>query len=88
MTRSAISKVLDKLVAKGLILRVTRPEDKRSQRLSLTQAGKRLLPELAALADQNDAHYFACLDAEEQAQLKHLLQKLSEMHQRTDVPVD
>ena len=88
MTRGAISKVLDKLETKGLIVRVTRPEDKRSQQLSLTPAGRRLLPELAALADHNDACYFACLDAQEQAHLKQLLHKLAQLHQWNDVPVD
>lgn len=88
MTRGAISKILDKLEAKGLIERVTRPEDKRSQRLVLTPHGRHLLPELAALADKNDACYFDCLDARERAQLRNLLKKLARIHQWTDVPVD
>ena len=88
MTRGAISKVLDKLDAKDLIERVTRPEDKRSQRLSLTPEGRRILPELAALADKNDAYFFACLNARDQAQLRNLLQKLARAHQWNDVPVD
>jgi DNA-binding MarR family transcriptional regulator len=81
MTRGAITKVLDELEAKGLLVRVTRPEDRRSQRLTLIPQGRHILPELAALADQNDTRYFACLDAREQAQLKSLLHKLAQVHQ-------
>lgn len=88
MTRGAISKVLDKLEAKGVIERVTRPEDKRSQRLVLTPEGRRILPELAMLADMNDACYFDCLEARERTQLRNLLQKLARIHQWTDIPVD
>lgn len=88
MTRGAISKVLDKLEAKGLIERVTRPEDKRSQRLSLTSEGQRILPELAELADRNDQFFFGCLSSAEQKQLLHLLRKLSQSHQWNDVPID
>jgi DNA-binding MarR family transcriptional regulator len=88
VTRGAISKILDKLEDKGLVARVTRAEDKRSQALSLTQEGLRLLPELAELADENDAHHFDCLDPHEQAQLRKLLQKLAQVRQWNDVPLD
>ena len=88
MTRGAISKILDKLESKGLVARITRSEDKRSQALALTLKGKQLLPELAELADMNDAEYFGCLDAEEQAQLRGLLQELAQVHQWHDVPIN
>lgn len=88
MTRGAISKVLDKLEAKGLIERVTRPEDKRSQRLSLTLQGQRILPELAELADHNDQYFFSCLSTAEQEQLARLMRKISQVHQWNDVPID
>lgn len=88
MTRGAISKILDKLEAKGLIERAVREEDKRSQRLSLTMQGRNVLPRLAQTADKNDAHYFDCLDVHEQAQLRELLQKLSRIHQWNNVPFD
>ncbi len=88
MTRGAVSKILVKLEAKGLIDRITQPEDKRSQGLSLTSEGRQILPELAKLADENDAYFFGCLDAQEKTQLRNLLQKLVQKHQWYDLPLD
>jgi DNA-binding MarR family transcriptional regulator len=88
MTRGAISKIIDKLQAKGWIRSKANPEDNRGQLLSLTPAGRRNLPELAEIADQNDEQFFACLDAGERSTLRRLLSKLAEHHQIRDVPVE
>jgi DNA-binding MarR family transcriptional regulator len=88
MTRGAVSKVLDKLEGKRWIKRATKPDDNRVQLLSLTRLGSRILPELADLADGNDEHFFSCLSAAEQANLRQLLRKLAEFHQLDDMPVD
>jgi DNA-binding MarR family transcriptional regulator len=88
MTRGAISKIVDKLQVKGWIRSRVKPEDNRGQLLSLTSVGRRALPELAKIADQNDEQFFACLDADERAALKSLLSKLAEHHQIRDVPVE
>jgi len=88
MTRGAISKIIDKLQAKGWIRSKVNPEDNRGQLLSLTPVGRRNLPVLAEIADHNDEQFFACLDADERAALKSLLSKLAEHHQIRDVPVE
>jgi DNA-binding MarR family transcriptional regulator len=88
MTRGAISKIVDKLEAKGWVKSRVNPEDSRGQIISLTSLGKRNLPELAEIADQNDEHFFACLDGEERSALRRLLSKVAEHHQIKDVPVD
>ena len=88
MTRGAISKISDKLQAKGWIRSKVNPEDNRGQLLSLTPVGRRNLPELAEIADQNDEQFFACLDADERAALKTLLAKVAEHHQIRKVPVE
>jgi DNA-binding MarR family transcriptional regulator len=88
MTRGAVSKVVEKLEAKGWIARSTNPEDNRSQWLSLTRQGRLLIPKLAELADKNDKHFFGCLDKQEQAALRHLLQKLTDFHRFREVPVE
>ena len=62
MTRGAISKLADRLIAKGLIARRLSPGDRRFQTLALTRKGRALTPKLAALADQNDKEFFAPLD--------------------------
>src|SRR5487761_1885508 len=51
MTRGAITKLADRLIAKSLLLRVAAPEARRAITLSLTPAGRALMPRLAALAD-------------------------------------
>ena len=50
--------------------------------------GARLLPELVEVADSNDRKHFGGLSAEEQAALKTLLQKLTNIHQWHDAPVE
>jgi DNA-binding MarR family transcriptional regulator len=88
MTRGAISKVVEKLEGKGWIVRSSNVDDNRSQWLSLTRQGRILLPKLAKLADKNDEHFFGCLDKEEHATLRHLLQKLTDFHRFFEVPVE
>jgi DNA-binding MarR family transcriptional regulator len=62
MTRGAISKLADRLIAKGLIGRRPSAGDRRFQSLALTRQGRALTPKLAALADENDQEFFAPLD--------------------------
>jgi DNA-binding MarR family transcriptional regulator len=62
MTRGAISKLADRLIAKKLIARRANADDRRFQSLALTRGGRAITPKLAALADQNDAEFFADLD--------------------------
>jgi len=88
MTRGAISKIVDKLQAKGWIKSKVNPADSRGQILSLTPAGKRNLPGLVEIADQNDEQFFACLNTDERSALRRLLSKVAEHHQILDVPID
>lgn len=55
MTKGAISKLADRLLAKGLIERTGSGDDKRVHSLGLTREGKAKVPVLASLADENDA---------------------------------
>jgi DNA-binding MarR family transcriptional regulator len=87
LTRGAVSKVIQKLEAKNWITRFTKPEDNRVQLLSLTRQGRRVLPQLAEIADQNDQQFFDCLDAGEKAALRRLLCKLAEFHEIREVPI-
>ena len=88
MTRGAISKVLDKLEAKKWIARAWSDQDSRVQLLSLTAAGRRLLPQLTAIADDNDERFFSALSSRERATLRTLLLKLAEAHHITQTPVE
>lgn len=88
MTRGAISKIIDKLESKGWIRSRINPDDNRGQRLSLSGAGRRVVPELAAIADRNDEKFFSCLSSEERTALRRLLGKLATCHQMQNVPFE
>lgn len=88
MTRGAISKIIDKLQSKQWIRSRVKPEDNRVQLLSLTAAGRRVVPELAEIADHNDNHFFGFLAGKERQVLRNLLIKLADHHQIHDIPVE
>ena len=88
MTRGAISKLADRLLDKGLLERVDNPDDGRAHSLSLTEAGRRKVPVLAALADRNDREYFGVLTGEEHDMLDRLLKALVERRGLKTIPVD
>lgn len=88
MTKGAVSKVLARLEEKRLVRRKTDKEDARAQVLELTAAGRKLVPVLAALADQNDAHFFDALSSSERKQLVATMRRLVDVNQLTEVPTE
>ncbi len=88
MTRGAITKLADRLIDKSLIIRTASIEDGRAQTLVLTPRGTSLVPELAALADQNDAEFFTHLSEAEREVLERLLKRLVEQFHMTGIPVE
>lgn len=65
LTRGAISKLAERLIATGLATRTTHASDGQALTLALTRKGRSLVPKLAVLADQNDAEFFDHLTAQE-----------------------
>ena len=88
LTRGAISKILEKLESKRWISRAVQADDSRVQRLSLTSSGKRILPKLAVIADRNDETFFGALTDVERRTLRRLLERLAELNQIRDVPLE
>ncbi|MGQ9370823.1 MarR family winged helix-turn-helix transcriptional regulator [Azospirillum sp. A39] len=88
MTRGAVSKLADRLIAKSLVVRAADPGDGRAQTLSLTAAGRAVVPELAALADANDAAFFGHLAPEDRRALLRILREIVETRRLTSIPVD
>lgn len=72
----AVSRLVDRLAAKGLMTRRPDPASRRSLRLSLTPAGRALVPVLIRIADGNDAAYFGVLPPGERDALIRLLRQL------------
>jgi DNA-binding MarR family transcriptional regulator len=69
LTRGAISKLVERLATKELLEVCGDARDGRAQVVTLRSAGRRLVPKLAALADENDAEAFGHLDEGQRAQL-------------------
>lgn len=88
MTKGAISKLADRLLAKSLIKRQANPDDKRAHTLTLNVAGRALVPRLAKLADKNDAEFFGTLTTDERQRLAQLLRKIVQERELTNVPID
>ena len=87
MTRGAISKLVDRLVAKRLVKCTVERGDRRFQSLALTPGGRKLVPILANLADQNDAEFFGRLTDEQRSSLIALLKDIVRERELRDLPV-
>jgi DNA-binding MarR family transcriptional regulator len=88
MTRGAITKLADRLIGKSLVVRKASRDDGRAQTLALTARGMSLTPELAALADRNDAEFFDHLSEAERKTLERLLRRMVERNNLTAMPTD
>lgn len=88
LTRGAISKLVDRLAAKDLVLVRSDVRDGRAQLVTLKALGRRLVPTLAALADKNDAEAFGHLDPSERANLLASLKRIAEHLGLRGAPVD
>lgn len=87
MTRGAISKLVERLRRKKLVKRSMAKGDRRFQTVALTVAGRKLVPVLAALADENDREYFGHLGREDASRLVSMLKEVVRRHGWKDVPV-
>jgi len=87
MTKGAASKVITRLEEKGLAERHLAEGRAREQVLALTDAGQRMVPQLAAIADQNDLYFFSHLDAAQSDALVSLLKDVVRIHQLKEIPV-
>ena len=87
MTRGAISKLVDRLCQKQLVVRATSEEDQRYQTIELSVAGRRLVPTLARLADENDHEFFGHLSPKQMDSLVRLLQDIVNRNGWKDLPV-
>lgn len=88
LTRGAITRLADRLIAKGLATRTPDPSDARAQTLALTARGRSLVPTLAALAEQNEAEFFNHLSIKERSTVERVLRDIVRIHGLKSIPVD
>jgi DNA-binding MarR family transcriptional regulator len=73
--KSTLSRAVEKLVQKGLANR-TEGHDRRSVDLTLTLAGKKLVLQLAKIADENDHAFFHTLSARQREEFLTVMKQL------------
>ena len=88
ITRGAITKIADRLIAKSLVTRTASEEDGRFQALALTRQGRVLVPKLAAIADRNDADFFGHLSPRERAMIEDAMKDIVRRLGLKGQPVD
>ena len=88
LTRGAVSKLIDRLILKGFVVCRADKRDRRYQTLALSPRGRKLVPELAELADQNDREFFGHLTNQERKALGNVLKCMAAMHGFKNVPIE
>ena len=78
--KTTLVKVLDRLVAKGLITRVRSTEDRRRQVLTATDQGQKIICQIIPMLDSAQGRILAPLNAEEQTVFLSLLTKLVDVN--------
>ncbi len=75
LDKSSASRMVERLVLRGQVNR-SEGNDRRSLGLSLTPAGEKLVPQLAQLADENDAAFFQTLAPQQRAEFLATIKQL------------
>lgn len=88
LSRGAISKLVDRLAAKELVMVRSDAHDGRAQLVTLNAQGRRLVPRLAALADKNDAEAFGHLRPKQRASLLAMLKSVVAQLGLRAAPID
>lgn len=88
LTRGAISKLISRLLEKGLVTRRESTKDRRYQDIELTEAAVNLVPALARLADDNDEEFFGALSNSDRKGLLEILQRAVKLHNLTKLPIE
>ncbi len=82
----ATSRMAVRLARRGWLGRAAVPGDRRAVHLSLTEAGRRLVPKLAREADRNDAAFFGVLSHADRKTLLRLVRSVLEKNGWTGAP--
>lgn len=88
MTRGAVSKLVERLLQKDLVVRSHSENDRRYQTIDLSPSGKQIVPVLGRLADENDNEFFGHLTPDEKTSLFNLLQEIVRRNGWKNVPVE
>jgi DNA-binding MarR family transcriptional regulator len=86
--QGSLSRMVDRLLLRGLVSRRENPSDRREISISLTKEGRKLVPMLAREADENDREFFMALTKTNRAQfLKTIHSLLSQNGSSEGMPI-
>jgi DNA-binding MarR family transcriptional regulator len=88
LTRGAVSKLISRLLEKGLVTRKESSGDRRYQDIELTQAAIAMVPKLAKLADENDEEFFGVISKVDRTRLSEILKKIASLHKLNKMPIE
>ena len=88
MTKAPVSRLVERLVQKELVNRQDSRNDGRAQQIWLSSAGQKLVPKLAAIADENDEAFFAHLPISGRVTMIALMKDIAKRYRLTQVPMD
>jgi DNA-binding MarR family transcriptional regulator len=88
MTKAPVSRLVERLVQKELVERQDSRNDGRAQQIWLSSAGQKLVPKLAAIADENDEAFFGHLPVNARLAIVGLMQKIAEKYRLTQNPAE
>lgn len=76
----ALSRMVERLIALGWVIRQESATDRRAVAISLTSSARKLVPKLAHEADGNDREFFGCLSPGELETFQRTIHKLLASH--------
>jgi DNA-binding MarR family transcriptional regulator len=88
LTKGPVSRLVDRLLGNKLIARRAHESDGRAQIVRLTAVGRAIVPKLAALADANDAVFFAHFSEDEKQALVAAMRRTVAVRRLSAVPVE
>jgi len=74
--QGSLSRMVDRLIARGWVRRNADAIDRRTVAISLTKEGRCLVPKLAAVADKNEKAFFSGLSAAKREEFLRTIQAL------------
>lgn len=83
MTKAPVSRLVERLVQKELVERQDSRDDGRAQQIWLSSAGQKLVPKLAAIADENDDAFFGDIPVNARLAMIGLMQDIAKQYRLT-----
>ncbi|MES2219742.1 MAG: MarR family transcriptional regulator [Acidobacteriota bacterium] len=88
MTKAPVSRLVERLVQKELVNRQASRNDGRAQQIWLSSAGQKLVPRLAAIADENDEAFFGRLTTNARLAMIAVMRDIAKQYRLTQIPLD